>query len=279
MTIEIEPLTTQIGAEIHGVDLASPLSAPTVAALSDALLLHKAIFLRGQQLEDRQLRDAAAHFGVLETYPLAPDADPTVPEVHELSFDDGSLARGSRVDSWHTDGTYMECPPMATMLYAVQIPPCGGDTCFADTEAAYEALSPMVRELIDGLTATHDYAQVRNWLVDDAEDPAAAHRAMRAKYPLMHHPVVRTHPITGRRGLFVNRNYTSYLDGLTERENAALLPLLFDQVHDPLFQCRFRWSQGAVAFWDNRSTQHFGVPDYQGKREMHRVVVKGDRPR
>jgi taurine dioxygenase len=160
MPIEIEPLTTQIGAEIHDVDLSEPLPDSVVADIGEALLVHKVLFFRGQHLEDRQLRDAAGRFGPLEAYPLAPGADPDVPQVHELSFDDGSFARGSRVDSWHTDGTYMECPPMATMLYAVEIPPCGGDTCFATTEAAYEALSPMVRALIDDLTATHDYAMI-----------------------------------------------------------------------------------------------------------------------
>jgi taurine dioxygenase len=181
MKIQIEPLTTQIGAEISGIDLAGPLNDELVAEIGEALLTHKVVFFRDQILDDRHLRDIASRFGPLEAYPLAPGADPTIPEVHQLSFDDGSLARGSRVDSWHTDGTYMECPPMATMLYAVAIPACGGDTCWADTEAAYDALSPAVQRLVDGLTAAHDYAQVRNWLVDDAEDPVAAHRAMRDK--------------------------------------------------------------------------------------------------
>ena len=279
MAVTIEPITGRVGAEVTGVWLGDVLDRAMIDAIDQALLDYKVVFFRDQFLDDRQLRDAAAQFGPLDEYVLAPPTDSGVDEVHSLSFDDGSLALGSRVDSWHTDGTYMECPPMGTMLHAVEVPERGGDTCWADMEAAYEALSPAVRALADGLTATHDYAQVRNWLIDDAADPIAAHRAARERFPLMHHPVARTHPVTGRRCLFVNANYTSAIDGLTERESAALLGLLLDQVRDPRFQCRFRWSRGAVAFWDNRCTQHYGVPDYRGRREMHRVVIKGDRPR
>jgi taurine dioxygenase len=275
--LDVRPLTPRLGAEVHGLHLGA-LDDAAVAAVADALVDHKVLFFRDQHLTDLQLRDAAARFGPLDDFVLAPPIDGAAPEVHELAFDDGSLARGSRVDSWHTDGTFMARPPMATMLHAIEIPDVGGDTCWADMEAAYEALSDAVRALIGGLTATHDYAQVRNRVVDDADDPVAAHRAMRERYPVVHHPVVRTHPVTGRRCLFVNPNYTARIDGLTERENDALLPLLRDHVRDPLFQCRFRWSAGAVAFWDNRCTQHYGVPDYRGRRVMHRVVIGGDRP-
>jgi taurine dioxygenase len=276
--IQIEPLTDRIGAEVRGVRLDESLDDSSVAEIERALLQHKVVFFRDQDLTDRELRDAAARFGPLDDFVLAPPTDADVPEVHALSFDDGSLARGSRVDSWHTDGTFMERPPMGTMLHAVEVPAVGGDTCWADMEAAYDDLSEPVRTLLGGLTAAHDYAQVRNVLVDDASDPGAAHRAMRERYPVMHHPVVRTHPVTGRRSLFVNGNYTARIDGMTERESDALLRFLFDHVRDPLFQCRFRWTPGAVAFWDNRCTQHYGVPDYRGRRVMHRVVIRGDRP-
>jgi taurine dioxygenase len=278
MAIEVRPLGGVIGAEIHGVDLSRPLDDGTVEQLRDALLDHLVIFFRDQDLTDEQHRDFAARFGPLEPFVLAPPANADVPEMHALAFDNGAAALGSRVDSWHTDGTFMQSPPLGTVLRAVELPPYGGDTCWANMYAAYEALSPALQRALDGLVAVHDFAKVSYTTFDDYPDPQAELAKMRERFPLTRHPVVRTHPETKRRLLFVNRNYTTRIEGLTERENELLLPFLFDHVRDPLFQCRFTWRPGSVAFWDNRATQHYGVPDYPGRRVMHRVVVQGDEP-
>jgi taurine dioxygenase len=198
--------------------------------------------------------------------------------MHALAFDDGAAAKGSRVDEWHTDGSFLACPPLGTMLRAVELPAHGGDTCFADMRAAYDALSPALRSLLDGMEAEHDFAKISYTTFDELPDRAAHLAVLRARYPVVRHPVVRTHPTTGRKLLYLNRNYTTRLVGLTERENAVLLPFLFDHVCEPVFQCRVRWHAGTVVLWDNRATQHYAVPDYRGRRVMHRVVIEGDAP-
>jgi taurine dioxygenase len=274
--VEISPVGGVIGAEVSGIDLQQPLSDDQVAQIEKGLIDHLVLFFRDQNLTDQGQRDFAARFGPLEAFPLAPAANPDVPEMHTLSFDTGTAALGSHVDSWHTDGTYMRCPPMGTVLRAVELPTYGGDTCWANMYAAYDSLSPALQRALDGLVAVHDYTKISYTTFDHLADPEAELRALRDRYPVMRHPVVRVHPVTGRKLLFVHRNYTVRIEGLTERENEVLLPYLCDHVRDPLFQCRFRWTPGALAFWDNRATAHYGVPDYVGRRVMHRVVIAGD---
>jgi taurine dioxygenase len=278
MAITIELVTGALGAEVSGIDLRTPLRDDDVAAVRDALHTHLVLFFRAQHLSDAQHRDFAAQLGTLEPYVFAPPADHDVPEMHALAFDDGASARGSRVDSWHTDGTFMACPPAATVLRAIELPPHGGDTCWANMHHAYDALSPALQSMLAGLDAEHDFMKVRYTTFDHLDDPDAELRRLRTLYPLMRHPIVSTHPVTGRKALFVNRNYVTRIPALTERENEMLLPFLFDHVRDPLFQCRFRWRSGDVAVWDNRATQHYGVPDYPGRRVMHRVVLAGTTP-
>jgi taurine dioxygenase len=169
----------------------------------------------------------------------------------------------------------MSIPPMATVLRAVELPPFGGDTCWANMHAAYEALSPPLRSMLDELDAEHDFMKITYTTFDDADDPDAELRKLREQFPVVRHPLVCAHPTTGRKLLFCNRNYVTRIVGLNERENELLLPFLFDHVRDPRFQCRFRWRAGSLAMWDNRATQHLGVPDYPGRRVMHRVVIKG----
>ena len=277
--VEVIPVTGVIGAEIRGMDLSRPLSAEDRELVEASLLRHLVLFFRDQDLTDEDQRAFAQQFGPVEPYVLAPPANPEVPEVHTSGFDDGAAAKGSHTDSWHTDGSYMERPPLATVLRAVVLPPYGGDTCWANMYAAYDALSPVVQQMLDGLVAVHDFAKISFTTFDGSADPEGELRTVRRRYPPMRHPVVRTHPVSGRKLLYVHRNYTTRIEGLTERENEVLLPFLCDHVRDPLFQCRFLWTAGAVAFWDNRATQHYAVPDYDGTRLMHRVVVSGDQPR
>ena len=269
-TLEITPVTPAIGAEVSGVDLAELLDDATIAELRQALLDHLVIFLRGQDITDDQHLAFALRFGPLSVPPLATryQERPTVTVLDQVS------PKGEGADEWHSDNTFMPKPPMGSILRAVQLPAVGGDTCFSNMYAAYEALSPAVRSLVDGLRAVHDITKPMRKAL------AAGHTTldlseMQERWPPIEHPVVVTHPETGRRGLFVNRNCTTRIVGLSERENDALLPFLLDHVRSPEFQCRFHWEVGSMAFWDNRCVQHYAVADYTERRVMHRVTVDG----
>jgi taurine dioxygenase len=273
-TIEVRPLTAAVGAEVRGVSLADELSEETVADVRRALLEHLVLFFRDQAISDDEHLAFALRFGPLSISPLATKYQDT-PSVTVL---DQVSPKGEGADEWHSDNTFMARPPMGSILRAVELPAVGGDTCFASMYAAYEALSPSMRALVDGLRAVHDVTKPMRKAI------AAGHTsldldAMQRRCPPVEHPVVVTHPETGRRGLFVNRNSTTHIVGLSERENDVLLPFLLDHARSPEFQCRFHWEPNSVAFWDNRCTQHYAVPDYHERRVMHRVTIAGDRPR
>jgi taurine dioxygenase len=269
-TVEIRPLTAAIGAEVGGVSLAEHLDDDTIACIRQALLDHLVLFFRDQQLTDDQHLDFALRFGPLSLSPLVTKYQDT-PKVTVL---DQVSPKGEGADEWHSDNTFMPDPPMGSILRAVQLPAVGGDTCFANMYAAYDALSPPLRSLVDGLRAVHDITKPMRKAI------AAGHTGldladMQERWPPTEHPVVVTHPETGRRGLFVNRNSTTHIVGLSERENDVLLPFLLDHVRSPEFQCRFHWEPGSVAFWDNRCVQHYAVADYAERRVMRRVTIDG----
>ena len=268
--LTVTPLTAAIGAEIAGVDLRRPLADETVAAVRAALLSHLVVFFRDQALTDDEHLAFALRFGPPSVPPLATKYQdrPTVTVLDQVS------PKGEGADEWHSDNTFMAHPPLVSILRAVQLPPVGGDTCFASMYAAYEALSPPVRALVDELRAVHDVTKPMRKAI------AAGHTKlglaeMQEKWPPVEHPVVVTHPETGRRALFVNRNSTTQLVGVSERENDALLPFLLDHVRSPEFQCRFHWRPDSIAFWDNRCVQHYAVADYDQRRVMHRVTIDG----
>ena len=271
--LEIRPLTPMIGAEVFGVDLSAPLADETIGDLRRALLDHLVIFFRDQPLTPATQLDFGRRFGTINVAPFGPKH----PDYPELTVLDQTAPKGQGADSWHSDNTFMTEPPLGSILRAVELPETGGDTCFASMYAAYEALSDPLRELIGGLRAVHDLTKTLSQAISSGLSGADLAQ-MQAQWPAREHPVVRTHPETGRKALFVNGNFTTRLAGLTPRESDALLPFLIDHVHDPAFQCRFRWEPGSVAFWDNRSVQHFGVPDYAQRRLMHRVTLDGDCP-
>jgi taurine dioxygenase len=262
---DLAPLTPTIGAEISGLDLREPQPDDVIAALTDALHTRQVLFFRDQPISGYQQRDFAGRFGTPQRFPFGEPPAPDLPEVMVLATG-GPGPKIANADIWHSDATFMATPPMATMLRSVALPALGGDTLWADMEAAYEALSGPIRRLLDEVSAEHDAAK------------SAVHRGGAARPPAVH-PVVRTHPVTGRRCLYVNRIFTTRVHGLGERENEVLLPFLFEHVNRPEFQCRFRWTRDALAFWDNRSTQHYAAYDYTGLRVMHRVVLNGDAPR
>jgi taurine dioxygenase len=272
--LDIRPLTPTIGAEIGGIDLAARLDAETADAIEEALLVHLVLFFRAQDIRPADQIAFARQMGHVSIPPFAPKYgdDPELIVLDQVS------PKGEGADEWHSDNTFMAEPPLGSILKAVQLPTYGGDTCFASMYAAYEALSDPLKRLVDGLEAVHDVTKPLQKAI------AAGHTEVglaevQAKWPPVTHPVVRTHPITGRKALFVNGNSTTHLVGMEPRENEAVLRLLIDHTRDPALQCRFRWDVNSVAFWDNRSVQHYAVPDYAERRVMHRVTLAGDRPR
>lgn len=272
--MEIIPLTAEIGAEVRGVSLAEPLDDATVTRVRQALLDHLVLFFRDQPIDDDEHLAFALRFGPLHLSPLATryQDTPAVTVLNQVG------PKGEGADVWHSDNTFLADPPMASILRAVKLPSVGGDTCFASMYAAYEALSEPVRALVDRLDAAHDVSKVMRNAIE-AGHTTLDLPEMQRRCPPVTHPVAKVHPETGRRALFVNRNSTSHLVGVTERENEVLLPFLFDHVRSPAFQCRFHWEPDAVAFWDNRSVQHFAVPDYDEPRVMHRVTIAGPETR
>jgi taurine dioxygenase len=270
---EIRPLTACIGAEILGIDLSEDLPQSSIDALHAALLEHLVLFFRKQPISDEQQIAFTSRFGELMLHPFGP-RHPDHPEIIVL---DQVAPKGEGADAWHSDTSFIPEPPLGSVLRAVQLPPLGGDTCFASMIAAYEALSPGIRELIDELRAVHDITGnvVRASRYGDSS--LSLEEALE-QWPPVSHPVVRTHPVSGRKGLYVYGVAVSRIEGLSERENAWLLPLLFNQISSPEFQCRFHWEPDSIAFWDNRVVQHCGIPDYDERRIMHRATLRGDVP-
>ena len=272
--LELAPLTPTIGAEVSGVDLAKPLDAGTVAAMRSALLDWKVLFFRDQNITTDQHLAFARNFGDLEIHPFAPHK-PDYPEVLAITHDRDS--RG-RENAWHSDVTWREIPSLGSILRAIEVPPVGGDTLFADMYAAYEGLSDEVKAQIEGKVAVHDFAHFRTGMRKRGRSEAEI-EAFNAQYPMVEHPVVRTHPETGRRGIYVNVGFTQHIVGMEKAESDALLKHLYAQAAIPEYQCRFRWEANTVAFWDNRSSQHYAASDYwPAVRRMERVTIIGDRP-
>ena len=271
--IEVRPITGALGAEIDGVDAARPLGDEVIAEIRRAFLDHLVIFLRSQTLTPQAQLAFARRFGEPMEYPQlkglpeCPLITPVVKLKHErVNF--GGI--------WHSDTTYLARPPMASMLYAVEIPPYGGDTLFANQYLAYESLSDGYRKMLDGLVGVSSSlkADASRTREDRLRAAGVEHKALVAE-----HPVVRTHPETGRKALYVNVGHTTHFKGLTEDESRPLLDYLFQHQVLPEFTCRLRWERGSLAFWDNRCTQHNPVNDYHGfRRVMHRVTLAGDAP-
>jgi taurine dioxygenase len=241
--------------------------------IEQALLDHMVLVFRGQDLTPSQHLDFGRNFG--EVYCPAMSAFP--PEYPDIMLLDTTTPKGAGADNWHTDATFMPEPPLGSILRPLQLPSSGGDTCFANMAAAYEALSPPLREMLEDMEAEHDLSAQLRISIDRGISPEDFDTVI-AEWPPIRHPVVRTHPKTGRKSLFLNRTTGSRLIGLTARENELLLPFLFDHVRSPEFQCRIRWELDCIVFWDNRCTQHCGVPDFGERRIMHRVTVGGDKP-
>ncbi len=266
-----EPLSPTIGAEISGVSLAGTIDDATFEEIHRALLEYKVIFFRDQDMMPEQHVAFARRFGDLETHPFVPHRDGH-PQVMVLKKNDKI---GGYENVWHSDVTWRREPSLGSVLLAREVPPLGGDTLFCDMYAAYEGLSDAVRESLEGLRAVHDFTFTFGRLLSP-EDLAKKQQ----EFPKVEHPVVRTHPETGRRGLYVNLPFTSHIVGMESAASDRLLELLYRQAMVPEYQCRFRWRRHSVAFWDNRAVQHYATSDYwPQRREMERVTIVGDEPR
>ena len=265
----LRPLGRVIGAEIDGVDLGVPLGPELRAEVNRALLEWKVVFFRDQDITSAQQRAFALNWGALETNPFIPRG-----ECDEVTRFVRTAAMPGYENIWHTDVTWRPEPALGSVLRLVRVPPVGGDTLWADMAAAYDNLPVAVRERIDGLSAVHDYVPG----FDRFSDLELLAR-WQDEFPPVTHPVVRTHPETGRRTLFVNQAFTTHIVGLDREESDRLLRYLFVQAHTPEFQVRFSWRENSVAFWDNRATQHYAVNDYHPHvRIAERVAIVGDRP-
>ena len=265
----VQPVGTCIGGEIQGVDLTRPVGASLHADLHQSLLDWKVIFFRDQRISATQQRDFARLWGELEVHPFLPAGD--LPEVVRFAKDD---AIKGYENIWHSDVTWRQIPSLGSVLRAIELPPVGGDTLWADMAAAYEGLPEDVRDRIDGLTAVHDFAGSFGQAMSDEELERT-----RREYPPAEHPVVRTHPETGQRAIYVNEIFTSHIVGVDPDESDELLRFLCAQARIPEYQCRFRWEPDSIAFWDNRSAQHYAVSDYwPAHRVMERVTIIGDLP-
>jgi taurine dioxygenase len=271
--IAITRLGGVIGAEIHGVDLAEELPDQTVAAIREALLEHLVVFFRDQHLTSAQYRAFAARIGTPIEYPFVPGID-GFPDITPVAKRPDQTINFGGV--WHSDTTYLPEPPMATLLLAREIPAFGGDTEFANQYLAYETLSDGMKSLLAGLrgVARSDKAEASRTREDRGKKPGTGGELLTAE-----HPVVRTHPETGRKALFVNIAHTARFAGMTEEESLPLLRFLWRHQTRPELTCRFAWSAGALALWDNRCAQHQALNDYQGQmRLMHRITLAGDVP-
>jgi len=273
--IYLQRLSPALGAVVRGVRVDLTLHEETIAQLRLALDEHLVLFFENQLISPAQQRDFAARFGDLYVHPFYP-GDESAPQIMILEHD---AQRRANSDRWHSDVTYVETPPQTAVLFAEEIPEVGGDTLWANMYLAYETLSEPIRQMLLGLRAVHSFA--KNFT-------PARFRAMHmenhlerlyADHPPVSHPVVRTNPANGRKALFVNQDFTSHIESLSERESDLLLRLLYDHSARPEFQIRWRWRPNTIAMWDNRWTQHCALADYYPqRRRVRRATIVGDRP-
>lgn len=271
----VEPYTPTIGAVVHGLDLRQPLDEATQTELRHALAQHEVLFFRDQDLTPEQ------HVAFTRTFGGVAEVKAFFPRLAkhpEIEIVESTAERPKAANNWHADITWREQPPLGTSLYAQVIPASGGDTLWASLTAAYASLPPAFQAYLETLTAVHTW-EISGWteylLHKDASGEQL--REARAKYPPVEHPVVRTHPVTGKKILYVNSTFTSHIKGLPRTQSDALLTQLFELARVPEFQARLRWAPGTLAVWDNRSTQHYAVGDYfPAHRKLHRITITTD---
>jgi taurine dioxygenase len=276
MTIQVQAVGPAIGAQVSGIDLSQPISDAERETLLHALVKHHVLFFENQPITPTQQRDLAARFGQLHIHPIYPQS----PDAREIIVLDTGTTNLPDNDVWHTDVTFIQTPPLGALLSAKLIPPSGGDTLWASGIAAFEALSPAFQHLLRGLTAEHDIAKsfpVSRY-ARTPEEKAIYDQATQNN-PVVVHPVIRIHPVSGKEGIFVSQGFTTRILELSPAESDAILRYLIAHVAKPEFTVRWRWKENDLAFWDNRLTQHYATIDYlPHRRVMHRATIIGDVP-
>jgi len=271
--LTVKRVGVHLGAEISGADLRRPLPQDQFDAIEAALIENELIVFRDQDITSDQLMAFGRRFGDLTVHPFAPNEGKNAPELIKFRNDETTPPYGT--DVWHSDETFRAEPPMATILCAKEVPAVGGDTMFVSMSAAYAGLSDRMQQYISGLEAIHDMKPFRP-LFGKSLDERKKLQAFELQYPPQLHPVVRVHPVSGRKVLFVNPQFTIAIDGMDENESRALLETLFRQALVPEYQFRLHWQPHTIAMWDNRSTQHYAVHDYYPQRRyMERVTIRG----
>jgi taurine dioxygenase len=267
---EVVPQSPCLGAEIRGLDLSTPLSSDILADLERALVEYKVLFFRDQAISKADHAAFARHFGELEVHPFIEQGE--TPEIVRFVKDEQTVGVEN---NWHSDVTWREVPSLGSILRAYEVPAIGGDTLWTDMEAVYEGLSADLKEAIEGRFAIHDFVHTFGLALSEEE-----RAEKRKQFPPARHPIVRTHPVSGRRCVFVNPIFTRCVEGLGDEESESLLKRLYQEIEVPEYQVRFKWEADSIAFWDNRSTQHYASSDYWPQRRiMERLTIIGDRPR
>jgi taurine dioxygenase len=268
--IRVEPIAAALGAEISGVDLRQRLDDATMGEIHDAWMHHQVLFFRDQNVSPQQQKDFARHFGELHVHPVLPSLRA---EGHpEIVVLESNEHLPYVAETWHTDVTFERQPPLGAVLHALVVPDAGGDTLWSSMYAAYDALSAAMQRMLSGLRAVHDGGAFRTVATEEQKRELGKDEATV-------HPVIRTHPVTGRKAVYVNAGFTKRIEGMRRRESDPLLHFLFEHVTSPEFTCRFRWRAHSIAMWDNRCTQHKVIADnLRAPRRMERATICGDVP-
>ncbi len=274
----INPISGALGAEITGVDLSRSLDDHIFTEIQEAFLKYLVLFFPDQHIGPDELKAFGSRFGELDIHPFLPNLKdhPEIVVLEKKEAADTNVGNG-----WHSDMSFLEIPPLGSILYALSVPPYGGDTLFANMYLVYESFSEGLKDVIDGRYAVHDYARIFRESARHGRTKVSTEEieSAREKIPPIEHPIFRTHPETGRKLLYGNSFFTSHFKDMTPEESRPLLEYFYRQTATPEFTCRYRWRQNTVALWDNRCTQHYAINDYQGHyRYMHRITISGDRP-
>lgn len=272
--LNIKPVGGALGAEIHGLDLSQELTQDNSLQIRKLLNEYEVIFFRDQDISPERQKALALSFGPLQTHP----AYATVEGFPEITILESTREKPTKIEAWHSDMTFREHPPMGTVLKSVIVPPKGGDTLWSSMTAAYEGLSIQMKKFLEGLTAVHDFAYgFKESLAESGGKERLADAV--AANPPVRHPVIRTHPETAKKVIFVNSLFTTHIEGLRPRESDSLLSFLYEHIITAEYTCRFQWRSHSIAVWDNRSTQHKPINDYfPAHRRLERITIDGDRP-
>jgi len=272
--LEIKPLSGALGAEIHGIDLSRPLDREELLEVRELLNEYEVIFFRDQDISHLRQRELALAWGPLQSHP----AYDTIEGFPEIAILESTADKPTKIEAWHSDMTFRQHPPLGTVLKSVIVPAKGGDTLWASMTTAYQGLSQSMQRVLEGLTAVHDFAHGFRESLAEPGGPERLAKALAANPPVSH-PVIRVHPETDKKAIYVNSLFTTRIEGMHLKESEALLAFLFEHIKTPEYSCRFQWQPHSIAIWDNRSTQHKPVNDYfPAHRRMERITIDGDKP-